>query len=514
MKKNSRTYNILLNSIYGVAASAITIVLNFFVRVVLVRELGEEINGLHTLFQSITNVMLLMELGISSAMIIHLYEPLAQKNEQLVKEILSFYKRIYSYIAVAFSIVSILVAFFLLDSIVTTTLSMDKVRLYFLVFSISFTINYLTYYKRSILFAEQKNRISIGVTALCEIIFRTGQIILVIVYHQYLYFLILVILEKLSSNLICNYYINKHYPYLKVIKGVQLAADKKKAIFDTVKPLFVNQFAGTVQQSSTGIIISILMGSVSVVGYFGNYQLIMMVVQTIYTQFGGSFTTSFGNLSVEKNKERMKVAYYKAAFIMNWMAIFFCSAFLVCASDFIYLVFGKHFVLDNLSVFILALNLVVLLFDIPMISVQNAMGLHRYDSRQMVYQALLTIILSFVLGKLWGMPGIFIGLLIPLVFFTLIRKGVVIGIKALGINRKEYLSFISMELVKIILVMVVCNFLCKSLMIAPSILSILIKLTIAIFISLFVPAILSRKTQGYSDALSLVSQIWLKVRRK
>ena len=291
--------------------------------------------------------MLLMELGISSAMIIHLYEPLAQKNEQQVKEIMSFYKKIYIYIAVAFTIVSIIVAFFLLDSIVTTTLSMDKVRLYFLVFAVSFTINYLTYYKRSILFAEQKNRISIGVTALCEIIFRTGQIILIIVYHQYLYFLILVILEKLSSNLICNYYINKHYPYLKVIKGVQLAADKKKAIFDTVKPLFVNQFAGTVQQSSTGIIISILMGSVSVVGYFGNYQLIMMVVQTIYTQFGGAFTTSFGNLSVEKNKERMKVAYYKAAFIMNWMAIFFCSAFLVCASDFIYLVFGKHFVLDN-----------------------------------------------------------------------------------------------------------------------------------------------------------------------
>lgn len=514
MKKNSRTYNILLNSVYGVAASAITIALNFFVRVVLVRELGEEINGLHTLFQSITNVMLLMELGISSAMIIHLYEPIAQKNEQLVKEILSFYKRIYSYIAVAFSIVSILVAFFLLDSIVTTTLSMDKVRLYFLVFSISFTINYLTYYKRSILFAEQKNRISIGVTALCELIFRTGQIILIIVYQQYLFFLFLIILEKFSSNLICNYYINKHYPYLKIIKGVQLAAGKKKAIFDTVKPLFVNQFAGTVQQSSTGIIISILMGSVSVVGYFGNYQLIMMVVQTIYTQFGGSFTTSFGNMSVENNKERMKAAYYKAAFIMDWMAIFFCSAFLVCASDFIYLVFGEHFVLDNLNVFILTLNLVVLLFDIPMISVQNAMGLHRYDSRQMVYQALLTIVFSFVLGKLWGMPGIFMGLLIPLVIFTLLRKGLVIGSKALDINRREYLFFIFMELVKMILVLVLCYFICNSLAISPSFLSILIKLSIAFFISLFVPTILSRKSQGYSYALDLASQIWLKVRRK
>ena len=70
--KRSRTYNSILNSLFGIVASVVVTILNFVVRVVLVRELGEEINGLHNLFQSVINVMALMELGISTAMIIHL----------------------------------------------------------------------------------------------------------------------------------------------------------------------------------------------------------------------------------------------------------------------------------------------------------------------------------------------------------------------------------------------------------------------------------------------------------
>lgn len=75
MKEKSRTYNSITNSIWGIASALITVVLNFVVRIVIVRALGEEINGLHNLFQNTINVMALMETGVSSAMIIHLYEP-------------------------------------------------------------------------------------------------------------------------------------------------------------------------------------------------------------------------------------------------------------------------------------------------------------------------------------------------------------------------------------------------------------------------------------------------------
>ena len=191
MDTRSRTYNSISNSIYGILFSAVTVFLNFFVRIVLVRELGEEINGLHNLFQSITSVMLLMEMGISSAMIIHLYAPIKNHDIEEIKGIMGFYKKVYLYLAIAFMTVSILVSIFLINKLVKSSLPLNTVRIYFLLFALSFAFNYLTQYKRSILFAEQKNRISIGITAICEVLFRSFQIVFLLVWHQYIIFLII-----------------------------------------------------------------------------------------------------------------------------------------------------------------------------------------------------------------------------------------------------------------------------------------------------------------------------------
>lgn len=48
MAERSRTYNSITNSIFGIIASIITVALNFVVRVVLVRQLGDEINGINS----------------------------------------------------------------------------------------------------------------------------------------------------------------------------------------------------------------------------------------------------------------------------------------------------------------------------------------------------------------------------------------------------------------------------------------------------------------------------------
>ena len=272
MPKTSRTYNAISNSIWGIAASGVTILLNFVVRIVFVRELGEEINGINSLFHSVISVMALMELGIGSAMIIHLYEPVKNDDQKLMRGILSFYKTIYRWLSLIFFTVGILVSLFLIDNLVESSIPLGTVRIYFLLCTASISLNYLTCYKRSILFAEQKNRISTGYTALCELMFRIVQIILILIFHQYIIYLVLLIAEKLTSNFMCTRYVNKHHPYLCSVKGAVLPRTKKTAIFDTIKPLMVNQTANTIQQSSSGIMIGLLLGNVSVVAYFGHYQ--------------------------------------------------------------------------------------------------------------------------------------------------------------------------------------------------------------------------------------------------
>lgn len=506
MMNHSRTQNIILNSIFGIAASFVTVVLNFFVRVFIVKELGEEINGLQSLFYSITNVMLLMEMGISSAIVIHLYDPVAKQDKEAIASIMAFYKKTYNILAIAFTLISFIVTFTLLDHFVTSSIPTKQIRIFFILFTSSFTINYLTYYKRSLLFAEQKNRISITVTALCEIVFRGCQIIFLTIFHQYVIFLLLIIAEKITSNFICNKYVSIHHPYLDD-NPKPIDEYKKKSIYATIKPLMVNQTANTVQQSAGNVLISILLGNISIVGYYGTYHLFMSVVQLIYSQFGGAFTTSFGNLAVEKDLCKMRRGYFKSAFIMNWMAALFCAGFLTCTSDLIYIVFGANFVLKIENVMIITMSMMVYLLNIPIISIQNALGLHRLDAVKMIIQTVLAIFLGYVGGRFLGMPGILGGLLLPMIIFSTIAKGIIICKHALCVSARQYLGFIFKEIVKIVVVCIICHFLCVYMRLTPSIPSIIIKVTICVIVAISIPYLLSIHTTELAETMDLFKMI-------
>ena len=466
MSQKSRTYNSIINSLFGIVASFITVALNFAVRVVLVRQLGEEINGINSLFQSITSFMALMEMGVSTAMIIHLYEPVKNEDRNAISGIMNFYKEVYCYVAVAFLVVGIIIDFFFLDKLVTTTIPLSKVRVFFIFFIATFVLNYLTYYKRSILFAEQKNRISTGVTAATEIVFRGLQIVTLILLHDYIVFLILLMVEKVVNNTICQIYVEKHHPYLRH-NTIKISSEKKKAIFATVKPLMVNQTATTLQNASTAILISILLGNVSIVGYYGVYQLIISVVSILFSQIGGSFGTSFGNLAVENNHEHMRDVFKKAAFIFDLVACFCATLFIACADDFVYMFFGQNFILSKASVVLLTIQMLVGLLALPAISVQNAMGLHRYDATAMVFQAIVSVLLGYAFGKLWGMPGIIMGSIIPIFAIVLLRKGIIISRVAFSLSWKEFIKGLSLDVLRISIALTLTYIICELIVIEP-----------------------------------------------
>lgn len=503
MESKSRTYNAVLNSIYGIFASIVTVILNFVVRLVLVRTLGEEINGLNSLFQSIVSVMTLMEMGISSAMIIHLYEPVKNKDNQTIAAIMAFYRKIYIWVAVCFALVGFAVSFLLINKLVTSSISINLVRVYFLIFITSFVLNYLTYYKRSLIYAEQKNRINIGVSAACEVLFRSLQIVSLLLLSDYKVFLILLIAEKVTGNLICQLYVDKHYHFLRHNHAV-ISKEKKNAIFKTVKPLMVNQTANVVQNSSASILISLLLGNVSIVGYYGIYQMVISVIQLIFSQLGGSFTTSFGNLAVDGNRSSMETVYRNTSYLFNFIACICGSVFIACIDDFVFIFFGPNFVLSPLSVAFLTLSMLVCLLSVPIISIQNAMGLHRYDATLMVFQALLALLLGYIFGVFWGMPGILLGILLPMVVFTVFRKGIIISHIAFGMTMNLFIKHIVLYILQMSIIIGTVYPISRVFNLEPSFFSIIVKLIFSSLVSICLLTLFSFKSKEFVWMISFI----------
>ena len=416
-KEKSRTYNSVVNSIIGILAAVINIIVNFAVRFVIVRVLGDEINGIHSLFQNVITVLTLMETTISTAMIIHLYKPVKDDDKAQIKELMGFYRKLYSIFAVMFfaagMVINLLIPFF-----ISTTVDLGLVHFYFILFSLSFALYYFTFANRCLLYAEQNNRVSTFATMLGELIFRGTGMIFVLLYKEYWLFLVFLILEKLFSNAVCNAYIKRRHPYLGLMPERKTNTGIRKKIFATVRPLFVNQIALTIQNSSTSVIISMLLGNVSSVGFYGNYQLIIKA----------------------DDKEKMKMVYSRVLFIISTLGIVCCCGFLACVQDFIVIAFGENSVLGMFTTILLTLNMFITLTNIPIISIQNATGTHRADAVNMIIQAVAVIVLSYIGGMFWGLEGIILGLLLPTFVFTSVIKGILISRKCMKLNTGKYVK--------------------------------------------------------------------------
>lgn len=502
-KKRTRTYNSVVNSVVGIIAAAINIVVNFAARVVIVHALGNEINGIHSLFLNIITVLTLMETTISTAMIIHLYAPVNENNKEKIEELMAFYRRLYTAFAFLFFAAGLVINL-LIPLFVTTTIDFGLVHIYFLLFTLSFALYYLTFANRCLLYAEQKNRVSTVATMLGELIFRGAGMLLVIIYKEYWIFLVFLILEKLFSNAVCNIYIRRQRPYLGLFPGRGKNPGLRKKIFATVRPLFVNQIALTIQNSSTSVIISALLGDVSSVGFYGNYQLIINAVNTLFGQVGASFTSSFGNLASSEDRENMRRAYRRVLFIVSVFGIVCCCGFLACVEDFIALAFGESSILGFVTTVLMTLNMYITLTNIPIISVQNATGTHKLDAVNMIIQAVAVIIFSYAGGLLWGLNGIILGLIIPTFALTSVTKGIIISRACLKEKAASYLLDLVLVFVKCAAACALTVFACGCINTGSLIFDILLKGVISVFVSVAVISLTSFKDENFRFMLKFL----------
>ena len=89
VKKNTKR-----NVAIGIINKVVMLILPFVLRTVLVSRIGVEYLGLNSLFSSILQVLSLSELGLGSAMVYHMYKPIAEDDQRTLNALLKIYKNI------------------------------------------------------------------------------------------------------------------------------------------------------------------------------------------------------------------------------------------------------------------------------------------------------------------------------------------------------------------------------------------------------------------------------------
>lgn len=93
------------SSIIGLGSKMITMILSLVVTKVYVQYLGIELKGIDGIFSNVLGFLQLTELGISTAIIYALYQPIVENNIREIQILMHYYKIVYRAICVVILIV-------------------------------------------------------------------------------------------------------------------------------------------------------------------------------------------------------------------------------------------------------------------------------------------------------------------------------------------------------------------------------------------------------------------------
>ena len=167
MNKDSRTKNSIRNSTISITTQILTVIMDFVVKTIFIKVLGDEYLGINGLFANIITLLSLADLGVGIAIPYSLYKPLAEKNEQKIKVLMKFYKKTYNLIGCVVLAIGISLTPFL-NFIIKDMPNIPGIYFIYILFVTHSALSYFFVYKKFLIESDQKGYIVSRITFICS----------------------------------------------------------------------------------------------------------------------------------------------------------------------------------------------------------------------------------------------------------------------------------------------------------------------------------------------------------
>ena len=415
----SRLGSTVKNIYFGYLASIITLLLGFASRTVFIHALSVTYLGVNGLFTNILGVLSFAELGIGTAMNYSLYKPVAEKDTERVKSLMHFYKTSYRTIALVISLVGLAILPFL-NYIVKDPGNIGNISIYYLIFLFNTVIGYFAKYKFSLVNAEQKNYIYSNINTVTTIVTVAAQIVILLVYKNFLVYLLVVAVVSLIQNVFINIYLNKKYPFLLEKNAKLLSKEELAPIRKNVIALIWHKI-GEISVYQTDYIVISTFINVATVGVLSNYNLLIAGVSGFINIIFSSAISAFGNLVATEHEAKRYEVFKVYRFIAFWLYGFSAIAFYILLSPFVKLWIGKDMLIPDFVLLLIIVNYYMVGHRGCLNTIKSAAGVFDQDKYIALLQGVVNLIVSVALVKTIGLPGVFIGTIVSGTLATIIK---------------------------------------------------------------------------------------------
>lgn len=454
---SNRTQKSVKNMTIGMLSQLFTLWLSFVSRTVFIKFLTAEYLGISGLFSNVLTVLSFAELGIGDAMTYAMYKPVKEDNRKLVNQLMVVYKKAYTGIAVVVGAIGLGLSFFLSFIIAEPPDIPESLQLIFWLYVVNNMASYILTYKKSILIAYQENYIVSEVQQIASLIQQIAQMIVLCFTKQYILYLIIQILCTILNNIIISVVVKKRYPWINEKDGEELPQEVSKEIFKNVKALSISKIAGVVSNGSDNIIISKFVG-LSSVGVASNYTMIINSLNGILWNGLSSLTSSFGNFNVDSTIGQRRKLFNELFLCSYWLYGFMTIGIITLANSFVQLWVGSNYLVPQGVVLALVLITYISGVNFPVYTYQSTLGM--FDKMKIPYVlfAVFNILLSILLGKNWGLFGVYIATSITRLCTSEVSSGYYVYRYGLKLSPLKYLKKYVIYFLILILNILVTNY--------------------------------------------------------
>ena len=415
LKEHSRTTNTIFNFTSSVGGQLLVMIMNFVVRTFFIRTLGREYLGINGLFSNILSLLSLAELGVGSAILYKLYDPIARDDRHRITVLMNFYRTAYRIIGTAVAAVGLTLIPFLpmliknYDSLIELNINPVLIFLLYLLNSVS-SYMFLAY-KSAIIKAHQKEYIISLISYFVTVAKGVFQILTLLTIRSFEVYVAVSIAFVILQNCIFAFVANRMYPYITEKTDEKLSREETRGIIRDCSALFLYKINTVVLKSTDNIVLSVFKG-LGEVGMYSNYYIFYTTIQTLFAKIFNSVSHSLGNLHTTHDVRHE----YKIFEVVNLITVILggtaFAGISAVADEFIRTWLGAEWVIPQPFSFILGLELYTMAIRTALSKYRATMGLFQQARFRPLAGMIINVVLSVALVNVWGISGVLLATVI------------------------------------------------------------------------------------------------------
>ena len=399
----------LNNSIFSILSYIIFGIFSFLERKVFLLYIDDIFLGYEGFFNNIFELLLLIGAGLDIVVYYKLVKAYSEKDDREINILFNIYKKILTYLVILLSIISIVIFVCCINvlNIIPNDIYIVEV---FVVLLVTFLIKqFISLYRSIFIITQDDYKYSI-IDLVCNFCGLVLKLFILIIFKQY----ILYILVSFFTSCLIVLFLKKRAKkdYLSFIKytPVDINEIKSRKLNDDVKKNIVQKVSLAVYGGTDNILITFIFG-VNYISKLSNFYLVSNILNTSLCRLFDPVQPAIGQMIYKNNNEKNE---WFSAF--NWLG--FVIGFFVCTfsytmfNDFISLLFGKAYIIDNIYVLFNSINLFIAWNHKFLAYYRNAFGHYELDQWFIFLGTFLNIIGSILFAIKFGIGGIMIGTVI------------------------------------------------------------------------------------------------------